>query len=367
MREDLIGYLLGALEVDEMRRIEELLATDAGLRAQLEEAKRLLEPLDAGNHDPVEAPDHLIGETLDRINQHPRPAEPSCEASEPVDEAAWQPIDHEDDEANLLRVTPGSRRQATMRIASLDGREKPHRAGDALAAAIAAAILLGIALPGILRSRFDARRVACQDQLRHAGVALTAYAMRDPGEQLPQLAPEGPEAFAGIYAVRLGEAGLLHSLQPLWCPSLDPPEDPQFRVPSESMLAAAGPNRLVQMQRQSGGSYGYSLGVMDGPQYRSPRYEGRTNFALLGDVPTASLSQADPGPDRVTLAKAHGGIGANVLFEDGHVRFLALGESLPTHDNPFSNHLGLLEAGITVDDSALAPSWQPPFLKAKQR
>jgi anti-sigma-K factor RskA len=47
MCEELLGYLLGALEPDEERELEARLATDPELRKQLEELRPLLRPLTA--------------------------------------------------------------------------------------------------------------------------------------------------------------------------------------------------------------------------------------------------------------------------------------------------------------------------------
>ena len=47
MREDLLGYLLGALNAAEQQRIESRLAADPQLRRELHRLQRCLEPLDA--------------------------------------------------------------------------------------------------------------------------------------------------------------------------------------------------------------------------------------------------------------------------------------------------------------------------------
>ncbi len=58
-------------------------------------------------------------------------------------------------------------------------------------------------LPAMAKGRFESRKVACQDQLRQFGTALTQYVIRSPQERLPAVSESGPEAFAGMYAVRL--------------------------------------------------------------------------------------------------------------------------------------------------------------------
>ena len=66
MREDLLGYLLGALEPEEMERISEALRTDPALRAELEQLERAIRPLDDAN-DIYEPPAGLIGRAMDMI------------------------------------------------------------------------------------------------------------------------------------------------------------------------------------------------------------------------------------------------------------------------------------------------------------
>jgi hypothetical protein len=64
---------------------------------------------------------------------------------------------------------------------------------------------------------------------------------------------------------------------------------------------------------------------------------------------------------------SHGGRGINVLYEDGRVRFLPSQSLHSIPDHPLFNHEGRIEAGLTIDDASLAPSWQPPFIRAIQR
>ncbi len=347
MHPDLLGYLLGALESREMQQVEAALQASAELRDELERLRQTLEPLEDVQPERFEPPADLVSRTMQWIDQH-----------DPADRP--QPVD-----ASGRSEPSGSGARVALRPAFASAQVGRFRWSDVLASAIAATVLIGIALPGILHSRYEARKAACQDNLRRVGVAVTNFALSDPQRRLPPLSAEGPEAFAGVYSVRLGDAGLLDSLQSLWCPSLDRPPSMSRTVPTVADLHAASPNRLAELQRLSGGSYGYTLGVMDGTEYRSPRYEARSTFAILGDVPVSRLR--DQADDTVTVASSHDARGVNLLFEDGHVRFLPLGAALQTRDHPFLNHHGQVEAGVNIDDATLAPSWQPPFRDVRQR
>ena len=56
----------------------------------------------------------------------------------------------------------------------------------------------------------------------------------------------------------------------------------------------------------------------------------------------------------------HGGSGVNILYEDGHIRYVV--EYRIEGDDPFVNRLGWMEAGVDADDAVVAPSFAPPFV-----
>ena len=73
MHEDLLGYLLGALEPHEMRRVAQWLRDDPEAREQLAELERSLRPLEEG-HTPVEPPpSDLVSKTLANLPPLPSP------------------------------------------------------------------------------------------------------------------------------------------------------------------------------------------------------------------------------------------------------------------------------------------------------
>lgn len=121
----------------------------------------------------------------------------------------------------------------------------------------------------------------------------------------------------------------------------------------------------------AGGDYAYSLGVRDEGQFSSPRFEGRSGFAVMSDAAFTRVKVSNPMTTRPAKYRfhvsSHGGRGINLLYEDGHVGFLPSQSLDRIPDNPLVNHDGLLEAGVTLDDSSLGPSWQAPFTHAIQR
>jgi hypothetical protein len=231
----------------------------------------------------------------------------------------------------------------------------------------AAAILLAMLLPAVAEGRFEARKNACQDQLRQLGTALTQFVGRNEGNRLPAVAGSGPEAFAGVYAVRLRDAGLLDDPTLRWCPSLDPPNistdpDPVTTLVSVKQLHQSTVDQLRQIQRSAGGHYAYTLGVIERDHLTSPRFESRSSFAVMSDAPLSSGNAAE-----LARSFGHSGIGINVLFEDGRVQFLPLASLAEIPDHPLMNHHRQTEAGVNIDDASLSPSWRPPFIDVQQR
>ncbi|MCC9602400.1 hypothetical protein LOC67_17760 [Stieleria sp. JC731] len=351
MHEDLIGYLLGALEPEEMQRISEWLKDNPEGQAELARLEKSLRPLEDG-FEAIEAPsDDLLARTLAAI---PDGIPPSSESPKSDDHK----VSLSDVELSRESMRPPSRWSVM----------------DSIGGLLSVAILLALLLPTVAAGRFEARKTACQDNLRLLGTALMQYVTRDHQGRLPQVRPSGPEAFAGVYAIRLNDAGLLPEGQPQWCPSMTPLklekndphhllEDASYQLPAANQLRELSVNELQWLQRYAGGHYAYTLGVIGDHGYSSPQYEGRDSFAVMADAPITSLDA-----DGTTVTRyAHGGKGINVLYENGAVRFVSLDAIDSMRDNPFLNHAGAAEAGVNIDDASLAPSYLPPFKISVQR
>jgi hypothetical protein len=336
MRHDLIGYLMGALEPEEMERVTEALRQSPQLREELEQIRRSLEPLD-DLEEIIEPPSDLLARTMAAI-----PMQGSASGdSDSVDRQ------HEAD-------SPTSRTPQQVMSAGSFVHNHQWRLADVFGMAIAVVVLAGLVLPGIVRERAAARVAACQSQLREAGVALVEYLVHSDDQRFPGLMEEGPESFAGMYAIWLGEAGLSPRKHPLWCPSLDIPVDWVERsVPTRVEIQNATPIELANFQKNVGGHYAYSLGILERGRYRAPKFQGRSGFAILADAPLRTMDG---------WSTAHEGRGFNILFEDGHIEFLAEFETWKLGDHPFLNRSGVIEAGLDPNDASLGPSDAPPFL-----
>lgn len=365
--EDLLGYLLGALEPHEMRRVEQWLRSDPAARKELAEIERALGQLD-DHAEPAELPPpDLVSRTLDNLPPLPRP--------QGEEEFAAEAFSEETLAAGGF-VEAGASRDSSEEDATvpLHGGIEPRSESswtwfDWMASSVAATVLLGLLLPALAEGRFEARKRTCQDNLRQWGTKLTQFVTRNQQGRLPAVAERGPEAFAGIYALRLRDAGLLEDTSIRWCPSLDGPavtpptlESPRELVSLEN-LHRVSVNRLQALQRATGGHYAYNLGVVEGKHFAPPRYESRSSFAVMSDAPLGRVTAADVASDRI----GHSGRGINVLYEDGRVAFISLHALGTMPDHPLLNHRGEVEAGVNVDDASLAPSWRPPFISVPQR
>lgn len=327
MREQLLGYLLGALDDDEHDEIEQKLQQDQHLRQQLDWLDAQLDPLrcDQLQHMP---PPGLAARTCAAVAGHQR---------------EHRFVTARSQMAMLGDGPPGSR----------------WSINDALVAAgvmVAACLLF---FPAIASSRYQSRLAACQNNLRQLGQALGDYSDLH-GGYFPNVPPAGNRSVSGIYAPLLKDAGLLTDDATVLCPSstLASERDHWTGVPTLAEFDRARGSVLVSFQRNMGGSYGYHWGHVAEGAYRPTRNLGRSQFALMSDSPSPHLS------GRRTAN--HGSRGQNVLFEDGHVRFIV--DCCPVHsgDDLFHSDRGLVEPGRHADDSVIVDSTTRLLFKTRR-
>ena len=401
MREDLLGYLLSALEPHEMRRIDQRLQEDPLLREELANVQRMLDDFDqtVGENDLVELPPDLISRTLESIDTANFENE-NIGFENAADSVAGQPATS----GGMHSLFSSDSAIVGMRPERLLPAKNRQTWADMLVSALAAAAILALAFPVVARYRGEARKIACQNNLRQLGVAVGDYVLGRTDSRLPQVAESGHEAFSGIWELRLTDRGLLTDPSLRWCADGEIPEEECRRnceetqllfyggadtekksrsaqggtvfsrvgahdlINSEHLMDAAfrGDIALLKfIQRIAGGHYAYNLGVIENGKYQTPRFEGRASFAVLGDMPIAGRRSAD-GID-VTTLKWHHGEGANILYEDGSVRHVLPRSMIDTHDHPYTNHRGSIAAGVNIDDASLGPSWYAPTPEAVQR
>jgi hypothetical protein len=308
MREQLVGYLLGALDADEHQAVDERLKHDPELAAELERLRKCLEPLDACEDDCEMPCAGLAAKTFSYV---------------------------------MARVGP---RPGQF------GSSNQWRAQDIFVAGMVVVVAAMLVFPAISSSRYQAQIRGCQANLLHIGHGLLQYSAVH-NQFFPEVPTSGNLAAAGVYAPRLLEAGLIEQRH-VRCPAST--ASVGLNIPSIDELQRAQGARLRQLQREMGGSYGYSLGYVADGTYHRLRNLGRSTFALMSDAPS--------GGHRGTLGSSHHGVSVqNVLFEDGRVQLLNTRQVSDVGDDIFQNHRGHVAAGVDSHDSVIVSSETAPI------
>jgi len=326
---DLLGYLADALELDERLAIEDSLRRDPLLREELRRVRRQLELLNDTGLD-YQPPPGLANRTLQFIAQH----EQSITDTAP-------------DTGNRAELEPVGKRKWRGEAARepLTVATHPWRFVDI---AIALAICLagaGLVFPLLNISRSNARVMACANNLREVGLAMTQYSEHQNGF-FPRVAETGSLAAGGIYAPTLLAGGYVTDPRTFICPASQLADDASLRIPTVAELQAASGDQLARLHRCMGGSYGYALGYRQAGIYRPTRNLYRDTFALVADEPSEDCASS---PN-------HSGKGHNVLLEDGHVVFLKSCHLEGSTDDIFTNDDGKAAAGCHVNDAVIVRS-----------
>ncbi len=338
--EDLIAYLLGDTSSELAQQIELELRSDTNLVDRLGHLRMVIGQMDSWGVI-FEPPADLVDTTLARIDR---------EIELPVE----------------LASSP------RLLSAGNDATPQPSSFWDSTALTLCLAMLCCLALPALVRIRFESRKAQCARNLTLTGADLINYAIMNPENRFPYVATEGPEAFAGSYAIRLQDTGHELAFSQLRCASLlgyqgrgslaAASDTIGGRIPSFKELHEFALQELEVWQRVIGGDYAYNLGVEELGRPRAPKCDGRSQIAILADAPIIA--------DRHEEFVAHDGKGINIFFEDGRVVFVttkslyqpAASEKLLA-DNPFYNQRGVHEVGLNAQDASLAPSHFPPLGK----
>jgi hypothetical protein len=321
VKEQLLGYVLGALEADEQAEVEKQLGSDPEQRKELALLRRQLAPLAALRQE-YAPPPGLAERTCRFVAEHRAAPLPSSSRLRPEQSPpSW-----------------------VRRMTWLD-------------MVMAATVLLAAGLlifPAVENSRFHARVATCQNNLKELGGALNHYSQIH-GGYYPAVPSKGKLAAAGIYAPVLAENGLLTQVNRVVCPASNlASQMNDFRVPKYRELESAPIAQVVDLRPKMGGSYGYNLGYVRNGEYCPTKNLYRDNFAIMSDSPSQNLSHLQ------TLN--HDGRGQNVLFESGAVQFLTTTQSPGTNDDFFVNDNGQVAAGLNPNDSVLGASGATPVI-----
>lgn len=333
-REQLLGYLLGALEESERKSVETRLEKDPELVRELARLRERLHLLWVAQSDFLPPPG-LAARTCRLVASQARPSSaggPGAESRHP------RPAVPEAEPVNLGPPTGGWGNYSGW-----------------LDVTVAVGLLLTVFLlvfPAIQDSRFNARLTTCQEHLRRLGLALTQYSEQHVG-YFPPVYDQGKLAGAGIYAPILWSYGLVEDPRLFVCPGSPLADRGEFRVPLLEELLAAQPGvELAQLRGKMGGSFGYSLGFFEDGRFYSTRNLRRPYFALMADAP--SLFPAG------YQSLNHDGRGQNVLFEDLRIVFYRTSRPHARADDVFVNEMNLVAAGRNPRDSVIGSSAAVP-------
>lgn len=326
MEENLVGYLLDALDPETRREVESYLRSQPDAQRKLDLLRPALEPLAADRDEEVEEepPADLWVRTLALVAEHqcrPLPQAPAIPASRGV-----IPI------------------------------RRWYRRADVI---VAACLLVGVFLlvpPSISYARYRHQVIACQDNLRQFHVALRDYSDRHQGN-FPNVADQGPRDVAGIFLSVLYEDGALPTGISVWCPASGtrPPAEWSLR----DLENMEEDDFYSYVNRALAGGYAYSLGYRDETGVRGLRYDpcqpNNDNLPILADRPPTGITLGNP-----SNSPCHGGRGQNVLFIGGHCRFCANRAAGVAGDDIYVNNDNEVAAGKSVWDTVLGGSAARP-------
>lgn len=311
---DLVDYCLGALESEQGQAVEQAAAGDPNVRERLNRIRSHLDVLDAwsATSPPADLADHTLDRVpVERLPAHRAPAE----------------------------APAGGRR---------------YRRIDILVAACVLVMATLLLIPAVEQARHAQRVQCCAQHLSVMGQALLQYADQH-GGHFPFVGTDGPSHRAGMFGALLLEAQYLDEPAVLTCPGVVC-SAPRRRTPlmPDIRQAIGDPARLRSLLRQASGDYGYALGFFVGRTYVSPRRDLGGTGIIVADSPyrrcaTADCSQA--ARHRDANSANHGGQGQNVLFADGHVRWITIRRI--GADDIFLNGQGQVRAGTTLADNVV--------------
>lgn len=369
MRERLVSYLLGELDATEARELEAQVEADPQLSKQLEHLRGCL-MLAQEEAAPDEPPSGLADRTADSVHDlvlglesaQDNPAVGSVGAR--LKGVGSKGVGSK--ESGGKDVGAGGVETAAVES---PGRCSSFTLVDGVVAAGVVVALGMMLLPALQESRVAARRQACQNNLYQLGQAALAYGDRHAGLMPHVQAGEN----AGIYAVRLGDGGLVDRkrlAQLVVCKSSELAERiargaAVVRVPTADELKRATPVESAELRRWMGGSYAYRLGYLDGPLYLPIKSGGNSRSPLMSDAP-------NPQAAGRWQSLNHGGCGQNVLFKDGSVSYRVNCLLPDSDDNFFVNAHGEAAAGRGWNDAVMVRSEVTPgvfqaFDRAAQR
>jgi hypothetical protein len=324
MDDNLLGYLLDALDPDAYRAVDAHLRHHPEARARLEELRQMLAPL-ADDAAAPEPPPNLAASTLARV-------------------AAVRAA------GRLLAAPPPSRRQIGTPL-----RRGPRRA-DLVVTALILFLSAGMGMTWLARQWRDYRILACQNNLHGIWTALQVYAdgHTEGGGAFPRVESEPPRNFAGVYAPVLRDAGAMDADVSTVCPAQNQRPTTTCSLSELEELSRNRPDEYHALTRDLGGDYAYTLGYRVGDDLMGLRRDSGNLLPILADSPRTDGRGNSPN---------HGGAGQNVLYIGGQVRWCVEPTVGVDRDDIYRNLKNRVLAGEHQFDTVLGPSEAAPCLE----
>jgi len=316
--DNLVGYLLNALDDDGRRSVEVYLRSNPEARRKLARLQELLSALAADRDDPAPPPG-LARATLARVREAvPRtlPAAPPLSAAQAGARGWW-------------------------------------RRTDVLAAAACLLLAVGIGAAWLVSAWQRSDILACQENLHQFHRALTAYSSARPDGAFPQVEDDGPRAAAGVFIPVLADARVLGDDVSVSCPARGrrpAPEPGQLRKLEE--LYRTDRDGYTRAVKDVAGCYAYALGYRDAAGLHGLRQGVGDLMPIMADCPPFHEAAAGGGGNSLS----HGGSGQNVLTVGGSVRYCTNRDVGLEGDDIYLNRNRRVLAGLSPTDTVLAVS-----------
>lgn len=326
MDENLVGYLLKALDSETQREVEAYVRTQPEAARKLELLRKALHPL-ATDAEIIQPPPGLRIRTLARIAEYRCRDFPRAPVAPPIHSRSPAP--------------------------------SWWRRSDVLVAAALLLVVLPLIPPGLNRWRQQRGIVDCQNNLRTIYAALWNYCDRH-GGALPRVEDHPPRHVAGIVFPILRDENLLSSEVSAGCPAMGRYPPLPISVGELQRQVDAGQDELfMECAAQLLGCYAYTLGYRDSQhQLRGLRFErnaANDHLPIMADRPPFKQTNYRAVPASKNSLN-HGGAGQNVLFLGGQVNFYKERTAGVNGRDIYLNEDKRPEAGLNRWDSVLGGS-----------
>jgi hypothetical protein len=324
--QQLLGFVLGALEPDEERAVEAYLAEHPESQAVVARLRRAVAPLGLDADDNAELPADLALRTIGCVAEHIVTSEGTvAQAGDSSVSDYLQAVGAKRPPAPLPPVYPHQ--------AALDGPPTYRfRNIVAMFSLTTAAVLIGLA--AVMSFRQMEEMKACQNNMRLMSQAINAYCDLNDGK-CPRVPPNTNvrEAWRDVHPFLPREFTWTCAATGNTDVAFTPDEKP---VPSPALI-----------------EYAYCLGYHDefGRLQGVTRDADNDHYPILADAPLRRSGATVPVNHRK---------GQNVLYLGGHVRFCTDPYVGPNRDDIFYNTVHEVQAGTHRWDSVLGRANERP-------